>query len=112
SSIGDMSRKTSATPSSRNQRNESVCTSMRLGSSFTSRSFEKERRSRDARRANVTPIRRESSCGNVVLRAVLREVRRKARTQGNPDDRARVGEGLEDRRARPGGHGYAEHSES
>src|SRR5262249_229848 len=35
---------------------ESVWTSMRLGSSFTSRSFEKERRSRDARRANVTPI--------------------------------------------------------
>src|SRR4029079_1986073 len=111
SSIGEMSRKTSATPSSRNQRNESVCTSMRLGSSFTSRSFEKERRSRDARRANVTPIRRESNCGNAELRAELRVVQRKASTQGSPDNRARVGKGLEDRRAQAGRHGSSQHSE-
>ena len=73
----------------------------------TSRSFEKERRSRDARRANVTPIRRESNCGNAELRTGLRTVHRKALTQGNPGNRARVGKGQEDRRARAGRHGYA-----
>src|SRR5439155_1503141 len=57
SSIGEMSRRTSATPSSRNHWNDSRWTAMRSGSWRTSRSLAKDRRSRDARRANVTPLR-------------------------------------------------------
>src|SRR5215831_14716271 len=83
---------------------------MRLGSSLTSRSFEKERRSRDARRANVTPIRRDSNCGDE-LRAGLREVQTAA-TRSGPGDRARVGRNLEVRRARTGRHGHDKHSHS
>ena len=65
---------------------------------MTSRSFEKERRSRDARRANVTPIRRESNCGNAVLRTVLpkcdeRRRRKATRTIGRASRGARkIGE--------------------
>ena len=55
SSIGEMSERTSATPCSRNHSKDSRCTAIRSGSSSTSRSLEKERRSRDAREANVTP---------------------------------------------------------
>ena len=55
SSMGEMSERTSATPCSRNHSNESRCTAMRSGSSRTSRSFENERRSRDAGETNVTP---------------------------------------------------------
>src|SRR5215213_5448557 len=50
-----MSERTSATPCSRNHWNDSRCTAIRSGSWRTSRSLEKERRSRDAREANVTP---------------------------------------------------------
>src|SRR6266536_2334323 len=57
SSIGEMSRSTSATPSSRNHWKDSRWTAIRSGSWRTSRSLAKERRSRDARRANVTPLR-------------------------------------------------------
>ena len=109
SSIGEMSRSTSATPSSRNQRNESVCTSMRFGRSLTSRSFEKDRRSRDARRANVTPIRRRSRCGIAqccepvaTVRGV--DARRTGRSGARRQRAKKIGE------ARAGRHGYAEHS--
>src|SRR3954453_10862925 len=66
SSIGEMSERTSATPCSRNHRKDSRCTAMRSGSWRTSCSLEKERRSRDAREANVTPEcsegREQTSC--------------------------------------------------
>ena len=55
SSIGEMSRRTSATPSSRNHSNDLRWTAMRSGRARTSRSLPNEKRSRDARRANVTP---------------------------------------------------------
>src|SRR4051812_18480375 len=61
-----MSERTSATPCSRNHWKDSRCTAMRSGSWSTSRSLEKERRSRDAREANVTPEcsegREQTSC--------------------------------------------------
>src|SRR5205823_1556254 len=64
SSIGEMSERTSATPCSRNHSNDSRCTAIRSGSWSTSRSLEKERRSRDAREANVTPeAQREGTIG-------------------------------------------------
>src|SRR5713101_174085 len=52
-----MSESTSATPCSRNHSKELRCTAIRSGSSSTSRSLENDRRSRDAREANVTPRR-------------------------------------------------------
>src|SRR5947207_10889474 len=55
SSIGEMSERTSATPCSRNHSKDSLCTAIRSGSWSTSCNFENERRSRDAREANVTP---------------------------------------------------------
>src|SRR4249920_1178726 len=64
SSIGEMSERTSATPCSRNHSNDSRCTAIRSGSWSTSRSLEKERRSRDAREANVAPgVQREGTIG-------------------------------------------------
>src|SRR3954470_15948082 len=66
SSIGEMSERTSATPCSRNQMKDSRCTAIRSGSWSTSCNLEKERRSRDAREANVTPEcsegRKRESC--------------------------------------------------
>src|SRR3974390_422012 len=50
SSMGLMSRKVSARPSSRNHRKESRCTAMRSGSGRTSSRLAKEKRSRDAER--------------------------------------------------------------
>src|SRR5476651_2453740 len=52
-----MSDRTSATPCSRNHSKDSRWTAIRSGSWRTSCSFENERRSRDAREANVTPSR-------------------------------------------------------
>src|SRR5260221_14466015 len=96
-----MSRRTSATPSSRNQRKESVWTSMRFGRSLTSRNFEKDKRSRDARRANVTPI--ETWSRLLVSRVAVRA--KVAMTRDARLIRARVDKGLEDRKARAGKHG-------
>src|SRR4051795_10260618 len=73
SSIGEMSERTSATPCSRNQMKDSRCTAIRSGSWSTSCNLEKERRSRDAREANVTPEcsegRKRESCDRAAARA-------------------------------------------
>src|SRR5438874_9437450 len=55
SSIGEISARTSAMPSSRNHWNESRWTAMRSGSSRTSERRENERRSRDATRGTAAP---------------------------------------------------------
>src|SRR5438105_4502302 len=69
SSIGEMSVRVSAIPSSRNQVNESRCTATRSGSGMTSRSFANEKRRRAARRAKaslLTKTRRRPSRGEEV----------------------------------------------
>src|SRR3954465_12894670 len=64
-----MSESTSATPCSRNHSKDSRCTAIRSGSWSTSRSLEKDRRSRDAREANVTPGTQRGRKRTVGLRA-------------------------------------------
>ena len=54
SSMGEMSVRVSAIPSSRNHLNESRCTATRSGSGMTSRSFANEKRCRAARRAKAS----------------------------------------------------------
>src|SRR5581483_10610696 len=54
SSMGEMSVRVSAIPSSRNHLNESRCTATKSGSGMTSRSFANEKRCRAARRAKAS----------------------------------------------------------
>src|SRR5882724_1647316 len=54
SSMGEISVRVSAMPSSRNHLNESRCTATRSGSGMTSRSFANEKRCRAARRAKAS----------------------------------------------------------
>src|SRR4051812_5618253 len=64
SSIGEMSERTSATPSSRNQSNDLRWTAMRSGRGWTSRSLANEKRSRGAVRGTDTTPSAEQTGGD------------------------------------------------
>src|SRR5262249_22163084 len=77
---------------------------------LTSRNFENDRRSRDARRANVTPIRGGSHCGAQGAETCTTSANHLTTRKRTRLFRARVVKGRETEKARAGRHGSAQHS--